>query len=75
MEIMYRNNMMNKVNQMRINDNLMEEQIRIKIKNNNNNNSKELLIWKIKGFKILLIILILTDLYHVIILILLYFTI
>lgn len=42
MEIMYRNNMMNKVNQMRINDNLMEEQIRIKIKNNNN--SKELLI-------------------------------
>jgi hypothetical protein len=44
MEIMYRNNMMNKVNQMRINDNLMEEQIRIKIKNNNNNNSKELLI-------------------------------
>lgn len=70
MKIMYRNNMMmNKVNPMRINDNLMDGLIKIKIRIKNN--SKELL-WKIKGFKILLIILILADLYHIIILILLF---
>jgi hypothetical protein len=42
MKIMYRNNMMmNKVNQMRINDNLMDGPIKIKIRMKNN--SKELL--------------------------------
>jgi hypothetical protein len=52
-----RNNLiMNKANQIKTNNNLIKD----KIKNNNNN---KLSILKIKNFKNLLIILILTDLY------------